>query len=119
MNRIKPAIIKSTEKLKALIEEHPDYPIAVLAGEEANGGDYSWMFCSDIRFEVGELLDCDYYDYDNCIITDRGRLEEVIEDRLYDEYNSKPETEYEAAIKQKMDELEQFWTPVIAIYADN
>ena len=30
---------KSTEELKKLIAEHPDYPIVVLAGEEANNGD--------------------------------------------------------------------------------
>ena len=48
------SIAKNTEKLKELIAEHPDYQIVVLAGEEANGGDYSWMYCSDISFDVGD-----------------------------------------------------------------
>ena len=45
-------ITKKTDELKKLIAEHPDYPIVVLAGDEANDGDYSWMYCSSISFEV-------------------------------------------------------------------
>lgn len=110
---------KSTEELKKLIAEHPDYPIVVLAGEEANSGEYAWMYCSDISFGIGEILEADYYDYNDCMFTDRDDLEEYIEDMLYDEYYGKPEEEYEAAIKAKMAELEPYWTKVIAIYASN
>lgn len=111
------SLAKQTNELKKLIAEHPDYPICVLAGEEANGGDYSWMFCTDIRFEVGELLDTDYFGYNDEVFTDRDYLEEVIEDRLYDE-----DLEGEAleiAVKQKIDELESYWKDVIFIYATN
>lgn len=111
------SLTKSTEELKKLIAEHPDYPICVLAGEEASGSDYSWMYCSDIRFEVGEILDTDYYDYDDAIIVDRDRLEEIIEDRLYDEYTD--EEELNNAIKEKIAELEPYWKKVICIYANN
>lgn len=110
---------QSTEALKKLIAEHPDYPIVVLAGEEANIGDHGWMFCSGIDFSVGEILEADFYDYDETVFTDRDRLEEHIEDMLYDEYHDKPEGEYEKAIKAKMAELEPYWTKVIAIYASN
>lgn len=109
----------NTEKLKQLIAEHPDYPIVVLAGEEANGGDYAWMFCSDVSFAVDEILDTDYYDHDDTVFTDRDRLEEYIEDMLYDEYSEKPQEEYDRAIKAKVAELEPFWVKVIAIYASN
>lgn len=109
----------STEELKKLIAEHPDYPIVVLAGEEANGGDHSWMYCSYISFGIDEILDTDFMDYNDCVFTDRDSLEEHIEDMLYDEYYGKPEKEYTAAIKAKMAELEPFWTKVIAIYASN
>lgn len=110
---------KSTEELKKLIAEHPDYPIVVLAGEEANNGDYGWMYCSDISFGIEEILDTDFVDYNDCAFTDRDRLEEYIEDMLYDEYNEKPEEEYEKAIKAKLAELEPYWVSVIAIYATN
>lgn len=110
---------KSTEELKKLIADHPDYDIVVLAGEEANGGDYRWMYCSDIYYEVGEILDADFYDYDDAVFTDRDRLEEFIEDMLYDDYSDKPEEEYNLAIKAKVAELEPYWKDVIAIYAAN
>ena len=111
------SLTKSTDELKKLITEHPDYPICVLAGEEASGSDYCWMYCSDIRFEVGEILDTDYYDYNDEIIVDRDRLEEIIEDRLYDEYTD--EEELNNAIKEKIAELEPYWKKVICIYANN
>lgn len=36
-------LTKSTEELKKLIAEHPDYPIVVLAGECANSGDFACL----------------------------------------------------------------------------
>ena len=113
------SLARKTDELKKLIEEHPDYEIVVLAGEEANGGDYAWMFCTDISFGINEILDCDFYDYNDCVFTDRDRLEEKIEDDLYDEYCDKPQEEYEAAIKAEVAKYEPYWKNVIAIYADN
>lgn len=110
-------ITKKTDELKKLIADHPNYPIVVLAGEEANGGDYSWMYCSSISFEVGEILDTDFFDYGDEVITDRDRLEEVLEDRLYGE--GLEGDELEKAIKAKIAELEPYWVNVICIYATN
>ena len=112
-------LAKSTDELKKLIAEHPDYPIVVLAGEEANGGDHTWMYCSDISFGIDEILDTDFYGYDDTVFTDRDSLVEHIEDMLYDDYCGKPEEEYTAAIKTKMAELEPYWKKVIVIYASN
>lgn len=50
-------LTKSTEELKKLIAEHPDYPIVVLAGECANSGDFAWMYCASISFGIEEILD--------------------------------------------------------------
>lgn len=108
----------NTEKLKQLIAEHPDYPIVVLAGEEANGGDYSWMYCSDISFTVDEILDTDFYN-NEYVFTDRDDLKEYIEEMLYDEYCDKPQDEYDSAVRAKMAELDPFWVKVIAIHASN
>lgn len=113
------SLSKKSDELKKLITEHPDYEICVLAGEEANSGDYSWMFCTDISFDIGEILDYDYYDYNDVVFTDRERLEEKIEDDLYDEYSDKPESEYDAAIKAELEKYEPYWKDVIFIYADN
>ena len=113
------ALSKESDELKKLILENPDLPIVVLAGEEANNGYYNYMFCSYISFRIEEILDCDYFDYNDCVFCDRSRLEEYIEDMLYDEYHDKPDEEYEEAIKNKLAELEPYWTKVIAIYATN
>lgn len=112
-------LAQNSKTLKELIAKYPDYDICVLAGECANGGDYSWMYCSSIKFEVGEILDCDYGDYDDCVFTDRISLEEYIEDDLFDDYQDKPDEEYEAAIKAELKRLEPYWRKVITIFADN
>lgn len=113
------ALSKKSDELKKLILENPDLPIVVLAGEEANGGDYSWMFCSSVSFSIDEILDCDFYDYNDAVFCDRDRLEEYVADMLYGEYYKKSEEEYDQAIKDKLAELEPYWTKIIAIYATN
>lgn len=113
------ALSFKTDELKELIKENPDLPIVVLAGEEANNGDYGWMFCSSVSFQIEEILDCDYCDDNDCVFVDRSDLESHVENALYDEYCDKTEEEYEAAIKARLEELEPFWTKVIAIYATN
>lgn len=112
-------LTQKTDELRKLILENPDLPMVILANEDSSNADYGWMFCSSISFHIDEILDCDYYDYDDTVFTDRGRLEEYIEDILYDEYCDKSEDEYETAIKNKLAELEPYWKKVIAIYATN
>lgn len=113
------SLSKKSDELKQLILDNPDLPIVVLAGEEANCGDYSWIFCSDISFDIGEILDCDYTDYNDCVFCDRDKLKERVEDDLYDDYCDEPEEEYEAAILKRLTELEPYWTKVISIWATN
>ena len=115
------SLTQSTDELKKLIQENPDLPIVVLAGEDACGGGYSycWTYCCNVSFHLDEILDCEFYDYDDTVFTDRDRLEEYIGDMLYDEYHDKPEEEYDEAIKNKLAELEPYWKKVIAIYATN
>lgn len=113
-------VAKKTDELKRLIAEYPDYNIVVLAGEEANSGDYSWMYCSSIQFSVEEILDCDYTGYNEEVFTDRGELEEFIGEMLAnDDDEGKPDEWYEEQIKKKLEELEPFWKKVICIWATN
>lgn len=108
-----------TDELKKLIQKYPDYEIVVLAGEEANCGDHSWMFCRDISFGVDQILDEDFFDYNDCVFTDKEWLEEYIEELLYEDYHDKQEAEYDAAIKAEVAKHEPYWKNVIAIYANN
>ena len=111
---------KNTDGLKKLIAEHPDLPIVVLVGEDINNGMYSYMYAPEIRYSVEEILDCDdVTDYDDTVITDRDRLEEILEERYYDENEERSEEEIDLLVKAKMAELEPYWKEVIAIYADS
>ena len=112
------SLVKNSDELKKLILENPDLPVVVIAGEEASI-DCRWTYCSDISFTIDEILDCEFYDYDDTIFTDRDRLEEKIEEDLYDEYCEKSEEEYNKAIKQEVEKYEPYWKKVIAIYANN
>ena len=113
------SLTQNSDELKKLILENPDLPIVVLAGEDASSGYWGWTYCSSISFHINEILDCDYYDYDDTVFTDRDRLEEKISDDLCDEYYGRPDEEFEAAIKSKLEELEPYWKRVIAIYVTN
>ena len=113
------ALAKESDELKKLILENPDLPIVVLAGEEASYGEHHWTYCSFISFFIEEMLDCDYVDDHDCVFVSRDDLKEHIENVLYDDYCDKTDEEYEAAIKQKMAELEPYWVRVIAICATN
>ena len=113
------ALGKESDELKKLILENPELPIVVLAGEGSWDGDHCWTFCSSISFHIDEILDCDFLDDRDCVFTDRDFLKEHITDNLYAEYSDGPEEEYEAAIERKLQELEPYWTKMIAIYATN
>ena len=109
-------IAHSSDKLKKLIAEHPDYDIVMFAGEDANIGDWTWMACTEVRFDIGEILDADYFDTDDSIISDRDRLRDIVENKLYGEVD---EDHLDEAVDLKIAELEPYWRNVIAIYATN
>jgi hypothetical protein len=112
-------LTKQSDELKKLILENPDLPIVVLADEDSVCDYYGWTFCSSIFFHIEEILDCDFYDYDDRIFVDRERFEEKIADDLWDEYHEKSNEEYDAAIKREIEKYEPYWKKVIAIYASN
>lgn len=112
------SLTQNTDKLKKLIDEYPDYKIAVLAGEDATTGMDRWTYCSEITFDVGEILDCpDMYDADGSIFTDRDRFAEFIEEQMFDE--GLEGDALDAAVKAKVAEFEPYWENVIFIMATN
>ena len=113
------SLAKNSDELKKLILENPDLPIVILANEDSVCDYWGWTYCSSITCYIDEILDCDYYDSNDAVFTDRDYLEEYIADNLYDDYYGKPEEEYEKAIKDKLAELEPYWKKVIAIHATN
>lgn len=113
------ALTQPIDELKKLILENPDLPIAVLAGEDANSGWSGYMFCTSISFSIGEILDCDFYYYDDGVFTDRDELEEYIIDILSDEYPDMSDEEFDAIVRKEVEKYEPYWKEVIAIWADN
>ena len=115
-----------TRELLKLAKEHPDYPITVLAGEEANsGGECSWTYCANVSVGIEEVLDCDsdYWKIEY-VCTDRDDFMEaalnVIWDKLNEELGREPtDEEEEAAWEQVKAAHEPYWKKVIAIKADN
>lgn len=110
--------IHSTEVLRKMILENPDLPLLVFAGEEANGGDYSWMCCTDVRCEKGEVLDC-AGPKNEYIYTDREELEDDVADQLYGEVGNLPDDELNRLLKERMSKYEEYWTECIVLYVTN
>ena len=114
----------NTDKLKELISENPDLPIVVLATEDAVAEGYGSTYCSDLRFYIDEILDCEvpYMEY---VETDRINFEEQIEEWLWDnmggnDKDSKLTEElFQETLKEVKEEYEPYWKKVIVIIADN
>lgn len=112
-----------TDELKMLIKSNPDLPIVVLAGQDATDGEQS-MYCSDVRFLVEEILDCEvpYMEY---VETDRVNFDEQIEEWLWDDMGGNDtdsklsETVFEDALEELKAKYEPYWKKVIVIMADN
>lgn len=109
-------LLNSTGELRKLLLEHPELPLLVLAGEECNGGDYSWMACSSVKAQIGEFLDCDQTVDDEYCFIDREEFEEAIENNSDFTGTDAEFTEY---IKARMAEYEPHWKPCIILYVDN
>lgn len=111
------SLTQKTDELRKLILENSELPIVVLAEGDSVCDYWGWTYCSRISFGIDEILDCDYYDYDDRVFTDKERFEEVIRNNLDGEYFA--DEAYEAAVKYELEKYEPYWKKVIAIYATN
>lgn len=114
-----------SKEIIELVKEHPDYPITVLVGEEANIGDYYWMYASSVSVNIEEILDCNTKWWDEeYVCTDREDFEEhctdLIWDKLSKELGREPtDEEQESAWEEVKKAHEPYWKKVIAITANN
>lgn len=114
-----------TEEILKLAKEHPDYPITVLVGEEANTGDFYWMYATSVSVGIEEILDCnsEWWNSDY-VCTDREDLEDSVSDRVWDILNDElgrepTDKEQDEYIQKVLKAHEPYWKKVIAIKADN
>lgn len=116
-------LVHDAAALRKLITENPDLPIVVIAGEEANSGDWGWQYCNDVDCNITEILDIKTpFDRDDGIIfDDRGDFEEavayVLEDR--EECKTMTNAEFDEAVKREVAMYDGCWRKVIAVYVTN
>lgn len=116
-------LIAQSDKLRQLILEHPDYMIAVVAGEEANTGDYLWAFCSELDVQVGKFLNVKtpYDRVNGYVFSDEDDFEEEIQRVLEDDPKCEgmSDKEFFDLVKAEKEKYAADWKDVIFIYADN
>ena len=112
--------IKQTDELKKLITEYTDYPIVVMVANEVIGDEYCWWYAPCLRFDIGEILDCEQDINDEKTYIDRDDFEEDIQYNLEcdERFDDLTDEEFDAEVKRIMDEYEPYWKKVIQIRAD-
>lgn len=104
-------ILHDCSELRKLIAEKPELPIVVLAGDEANGGDYQYAYCSQVKCEIGEILDCELPFGDGRVFYDHDEFKEELGDFLCDLSDEEFERELE--------KYEPCWKMVIEVWVNN
>lgn len=113
--------IKQTDELKALIAEHPDYPIVVMCSDAVCAdNDFSWWYAPCLSFCIGEILDCEQDINAGIIYVDRDEFEEDLQDRFADDerYENLSDAEFDNIVKAELAKYEPYWKKVIVIRAD-
>ena len=112
--------LKQTDELKELIIKYPDYPIVVIVDSEVVADyDYGWWYAPEIKFDIGEILDCEQDIDDEKTYIDRDELEEDLRDKLsWDEiYDKLSDEEFDKVIEKELNKYEPYWRKIIKIYA--
>ena len=109
-------LLIDSQELRTILNNNPNLPLLVFAGEEANSGDYNyWMSCSELSVEVGECLVTDEYEH---IFTDRRDFEDYLLDNI--DYALHTDDERLIQIVQATLEIyEPLWQKCIILHIDN
>lgn len=115
---------QKTAHLLELARENPELPLLVMAGEDANIGDYCMMTCSSVSCYVGRVLD---YEYGERIFTDEDDFRDQFEDDNWDDWlaanSNVPEEdrdrEYQEYISEKIKAYDKYWKDCIILEVDN
>lgn len=122
--------LNKTDKLRELILKHPDWPIMVIAGENANPGDYDTMSCTEVSAHEGEVLATyDHLGNDEHIYTDRDIYRDDVDEYLSfnwdvvtgrsDDPNDCPDDEYEKILDDLCTKVDDKWRDCIIVKVDN
>lgn len=116
---------KSTDQLKKLIAEHPDYPIVVEVDSEIVADDsYNSWIAPDVHYYIGEILDCMQDINDERIFMDRDDFWEEVSYRIFEcdndfetKYGDISTEEYDRLVDEYVAQYDQYWKNVIVIRA--
>lgn len=97
-------IVHDATGLRKLIEENPDLPIVVLAGEYPNSGNYGQEYCSVVSCYLDEILDCEIPFGDGIVPTSRDEFEEQLSEYLCDfpEWETLSDDEFDKRLKDEV-----------------
>lgn len=110
------SIIHDAKNVRDILRKNPNLPVVVLAGDEANCGDYNFMYCSRVECNIGEILDCETpFGEEGLIFCDHGEFEEALSDYLSDI----PEPKFTEVFERELEKYEPYWTKAIIIWVDN
>ena len=124
-------IVMNNAEIRKLILENPDLPIVFQANDDANNGDYTYMFCTYVYAQIGEVLDCEQEIDEGVIFTDRESFEDAVYDKVMDEAEDinysvyekiapeLSEKDIEDEAKRVMSEYEPYWKKCIMITVGN
>ena len=112
--------LKQTDELKELIAKYPDYPIVVIVDSEVVADyDYDWWYAPEIRFGIGEILDCEQDIDEEKTYVDRDNFEEDVQYNVEcdENFENATDEEFDAEVKRIITEYEPYWRKVIQIRA--
>ena len=112
--------LKQTDELKELIAKYPDYPIVVIVDSEVVADyNYGWWYAPEIRFGIGEILDCEQDIDEEKTYVDRDDFEEDVQYNVECDENFENATDekFDAEVKRIITEYEPYWRKVIQIRA--
>lgn len=113
-------LVHDCAELRKLMHEHPDLPIVVLADEESACLDYTWTYCSRVRYAMSQILDVKTpYDSGESVFTDKEEFRDAIAEAIDFEHPCYTDRELEEAVEAEYKKYEEYWHDVIAIYASN
>ena len=114
-------LVKDSTELRKTIAENPDLPIVVMVGSDAACSDYYYTYCSVVKVELGEVLDCYTPWSDEAVYNNRNDFEENLTDYLYEnpKYKNISDKEFKKVLEGEKAKYESYWTKVIIVKADN
>lgn len=112
-------LVKDSTELRKAIAENPELPIVVMTSHEAVNDEFYWTYCSVVRCEVGEVLDCECPWKEGIVYSSRTDFEEDLADYLSDIADKMTDEEFKHFLEVQKSVYDEYWHKAIIVKADN